>query len=145
MASQLYEDTTVTGILQPSNTLTDDGDIVFCAALVTLTNGRVEVHLNNFTDNPYTLKRGIQVASFTVITPEQMKYNKIINPVPTWHLLQDNPKNAAHYASLIKFTKPEDFKENCWFPTPEDPGDPQSHTPIQNSILGTIPSQDNSF
>ena len=27
MASQLFEDTTVTGILQPSNTLTDDGDI----------------------------------------------------------------------------------------------------------------------
>ena len=56
MASQLYEDTTVTGILQPSNTLTDDGDIAFCAALVTLTNGQVSVHLNNFTDSPYTLK-----------------------------------------------------------------------------------------
>ena len=55
MASQLYEDTTVTGILQPSNTLTDDGDIDLCAALVTLTNGQVSVHLNNFTDSPYTL------------------------------------------------------------------------------------------
>ena len=57
MASQLYEDTTVTGILQPSNTLTDDVDIAFCAALVTLTKGHVEVHLKSFTDNPYTLKR----------------------------------------------------------------------------------------
>ena len=38
MVSQLYEDTTVTGILQPSNTLTDDSDIAFCAALATLTN-----------------------------------------------------------------------------------------------------------
>ena len=73
MPSQLYEDTAVTGILQPSNTLTDDGDIAFCAALVTLTNGQVSVHLNNFTDSPYTLKRGTQVANFTVLTPEQMK------------------------------------------------------------------------
>ena len=40
LASQLYEDTTVTGILQPSNTITDDGDISFCAALVTLANVR---------------------------------------------------------------------------------------------------------
>ena len=56
MASQLYVDTTVTGILQQSNTLTDDGDIAFCAALVTLTKYQVEVHLNNFTDSPYTLK-----------------------------------------------------------------------------------------
>ena len=139
MASQLYEDTTVTGILQPSNNITDDGDIAFCAALVTLTDGQVSVHLNNFTDSPYTLKRGTQVATFTVLTPEQMKYVKPIDPVTTWHLLQSNPENAAHYASsLIKSTKPEDFKENYWFPTPEDPGDPQHHTPIQKRILSEL-------
>ena len=113
LASQLYENTTVTGILQPSNTLTDDGDIAFCAALVTLTNGQVSVHLNNFTDSPYTLKRGTQVATFTVLTPEQLKYVKPIDPVTTWHLLQENPENAAYYAnSLIKSTKPEDALPN---------------------------------
>ena len=125
MASQLYENTTVTGILQPSNNLTDDGDIAFCAALVTLTNGQVWVHLNKFTDSPYTLKRGTQVANFTVVTPEQMKYVKRIHLVTTWHLLQDNTENAAYYASsLIKSNKPEDFKDNYWFPSPEDPRDP---------------------
>ena len=139
MASQLYENTTVTGILQPSNNITDDGDIAFCAALVTLTNGQVSVHLNNFPDSPYTLKTGTQVATFTVLSPEQMKYVKPIDPVTTWHLLQDNPENAAYYASsLIKSTKPEDFKENYWFPTPEDPGDPQHHTPIQKRILSEL-------
>ena len=119
-ASQLYGDTTVTGILQPSNTVTD---IAFCATLVTLTNGQVSVHLNNFTDSPSSLKGGTQVANFTVLTPEQMKYVKPIDPVTTWHVLQDNPENVAYYAStLIKSTKPEDFKENNWFPTPEAPG-----------------------
>ena len=111
-ASQLYEDTTVTGILQPSNTVTY---IAFCATLVTLTNGQVSVHLNNFTDSPSTLKRGTQVANFTVLTPEQMKYVKPIDPVTTGHVLQDNPENVPYYASsLIKYTKPEDFKENNW-------------------------------
>ena len=139
MASQLYEDTTVTGILQPSNTPTDDGDIAFCAALVTLTNGQLSVHLNNFTDSPYTLKRDTQVAIFTVRTPEQSNFVKPIDPVTTWHLLQDNPENAAYYASsLIKSTKSEDFKENYWFPTPEDPGDHQQHTPIQKRILSDL-------
>ena len=70
MASQLYEDTTVTGILQPSNTLADDGDIAFCAALVTLTNGQVSVHLNNVTESPYTIKTGTQIAKLTVLTAE---------------------------------------------------------------------------
>ena len=134
MASQLYEVTTVTGILQPSNNITDDGDIAFCAALVTLTNGQVSVHLKKFTDSPYTLKKDTQVATFTVLTQERMKYVESIDLVTTWHLL-----NAAHYASsLIKSTKPEDFRENYWFPTPEDPGDPQHHTPIQKRILSDL-------
>ena len=139
LASQLYEDTTVTGILQPSNNLRDDGGIAFCAALVTLTNGQASVHLNNLTDSPYTLKRGTQVATFTVLTPEHMKYVKPIDPVTTCHLLQGNPENAAHYASsLIKCTKPEDFKENYWFPTPEDNGDPQHHTQIRKKIFSEL-------
>ena len=136
LSSQLYEDTRVTGILQTSNNLTDHGDIAFCAALVTLTNGQASVHLNHFTESPYTLERSTQVATFTGLTPEQMKYVKFIDPVTTWHLLQGNPENAAHYASsLIKSKKPEDFKESYWFPTPEDPGDSQHHTPIQKRIL----------
>ena len=68
-----------------------------------------------------------------------MKYVKPIDPVTTWHLLQANLENAAHYASsLIKYTKPEDLKEKYWFPTPEDPWDPQHHTPIRKTILSEL-------
>ena len=68
-----------------------------------------------------------------------MKYVKPIDPVTTWHLLQSIPENAAHYASsLIKSTKPEDFKENYWYPTPESPGDPQLHTPFPKRILSEL-------
>ena len=44
LTSQMYDDTTVTGIHQLSNALTEDGDIAFCAALVTLITGQVEIH-----------------------------------------------------------------------------------------------------
>ena len=60
--SQMYADTTVTDILQPSTTLTEDGDVAFCAALVTLTRGRTMIHVKNFTDHPYTLRRASHVA-----------------------------------------------------------------------------------
>ena len=57
----------------------------------------------------------------------------------TWHLLPHNHENAAYYASiLIKSTKPEDFKEKYWFPTPEDPGDPQHYTLIQKRISSEL-------
>ena len=137
--SQMFEDSNVTGIIQPSNALTEDGDIAFCAALVTLTQGQVTIYVNNFTEQPNTFKRGSHIANFSVLTPEQMKYVKPFDPVTTWHFLQDNPENAAYYASrLIKSAKTEEDKENYWFPTPEDPedpGDPQLHTPIQKRLL----------
>ena len=136
MYSHLYDDTNVTGILQPSNDLAEDGDITFCAALVTLTQGQVTIHVNNFTDQSHNLKRGSHIANFSILSPEQMKYVKPIHPVTTWHLLQDNPENAAYYASsLIKSPKTSDDSENYWFPTPEEPGDPQTHTPIQQRFL----------
>ena len=141
MSSQLYDDTNVTGILQPSNDLAEDGDITFCAALVTLTQGQVSIHVNNFTDQPYTIKKGSHIANFSVLTPEQMKYVKPIDPVTTWHFLKDNPENAAYYASsLIKSPKISEDSENYWFPTPEEPGDPQTHTPIQQRILRELQS-----
>ena len=68
--SQMYEDSNVTGIIQPSNALTEDGDIAFCAALVTLTQGQITIHVNNFTEQPFTLKRGSHIANFSVLTPE---------------------------------------------------------------------------
>ena len=52
-----------------------------------------------------------------------------------WHLLQENPENAAYYTSSLIKSKTDKDKENYWFPTPEDPGDPQTHTPVQQRIL----------
>ena len=69
MYSQLHDDANFTGILQPSKDLTGGGDITFCAALVTLTQGQVAINVNNFTDQPYTLKKGSHIANVSVLTP----------------------------------------------------------------------------
>ena len=134
--SQIYNENTVTGVLQPSDLLHEEGDITFCAAIVRLTNGNVNVHINNFTDQPYKLKKGLHIANFSVLTPEQMKHVKLIDPVSTWHLLNENEEDAIHYvSSLLKANRNNDQYEQYWFPTPENPGDEDSHTPIQRRIL----------
>ena len=113
MASQLYTDSTSSGLLPPSEALTHDGGFAFCAALVTLTNGQVTVQLNTLTNGTYTLEKDSHVANFTVLSPEQVKYVKPIDPVATWPFVQENLENAAFYASsLIKSSKPEGCKEN---------------------------------
>ena len=70
------------------------------------------------------------------MTPEQMKYVKPVDPASTWHLLQNDQEQAALYVSrLIKTNKKSQNTENYWFPTPENSGNPEEHTPIQKRIL----------
>ena len=134
--SLLYPENAVTGILQPSDLLHEEGDITFCPALVTLNDGNIMIQVNNFTDHPYKLKKGLHIANFSVMTPEQMKYVKPVDPASTWHLLQNDQEQAAHYvSSLIKTNRNPQNTENYWFPTPENPGNPEEHTPIQKRIL----------
>ena len=54
----------------------------------------------------------------------------------TWHLLQDNDDNAIQYvSSLLKTHRNNEEVNQYWFPTPENPGDESTHTPIQRRIL----------
>ena len=128
--SQIYAENAVTGFLQPSELLNEENDITFCAAMITLDHG------NNLTDQPYKLKKGMHIANFSVMTPEQMKYVRPIDPVSTWHLLNKNEEDAIYYiSSLLKANRNNDQYEQYWFPTPENPGDEESNTPIQKRIL----------
>ena len=134
--SQKYTENAVTGILQPSELLNEENDITFCAAIVTLNERTTSIHVNNFIDQPYKLQKKMHIANFSVMTPEQMKHVGPIDPVSTWHLLKENEEDAIHYISrLLKANRNNDQYEQYWFPTPENPGDEASHTPIQKRIL----------
>ena len=124
--SLLYPENAVTGILQPSDLLHDEGDITFCTVLVILNDGNTLIPVNNFTDHPYKLKKGLHIANFSVMTPEQMKYVNPVDPASVWHLLQNDQE---HYVSgLIKTNKNPQNSENYWFPNPENPGNPGGNT-----------------
>ena len=111
--SLLYTENAVTGILQPSDLLHEEGDITFCPALVTLNDGNISIPVNNFTDHLFKLKQGLHIANFSVMTPEQMKYVKPVDPASTWHLLRKDQEQAAHYvSSLIKLYKNPQNSEN---------------------------------
>ena len=134
--SRIYAGNAVTGILQPSEPLNEENDITFCAAIITLDEGTTRIHVNNFPDQPYKLKKGMHIANFSVMKPEQMKHVRPIDPVSTWHLLNENEEDAVHYInSLLKANRNNDQYEQYWFPAPENPGDEASHTPIQKRTL----------
>ena len=65
-----------------------------------------------------------------------MKNIQPVDPVATWHLLQDNDDNAIQYvSSLLKTHRNNEEVNQYWFPTPENPGDESTQTPIQRRIL----------
>ena len=135
--SLLSPENAETGILQPSDLLHEECDITFCPALVTLNEGNVQIPVKNFTDHPYKLKKGLHIANFSVVTPEQMKYVKPVDQHSTWHLLQNEQEKAAHYVnSLIKLNRNTKNSENYWFLTPENAGNSDEHKPIQKKFLG---------
>ena len=134
--SLLYPENAVTGVSQPSDLLHEEGDITFCPALVTLNDGNILIPVNNFTDRPYQLKKELNIANFSVMTPEQINYVKPVDLASTSHLLQNDQEQATHYvSSLIKTNKNPQNSENYWFPTPENSENPEEHTSIQKRIL----------
>ena len=50
--------------------------------------------------------------------------------------MNENEEDAVYYiSSLLKANRNNDQYEQYWFPTPENPGNETSHTPIQQRIL----------
>ena len=70
------------------------------------------------------------------MTPEQMKHVRPIDPVSTWHYSTKTTRML--FITLAAFLKPTGTMtntNNIGFPTPKNPGDEASHTPIQKRIL----------
>ena len=118
--SQIYAKIAVTGILQLSDLLYEEGDVTFCAAKNPLNERIMEIRVKNFTVQPYKLKKGLDIANCSVMTPEQMKHVRPIDPVSTWHLLNENEDDAVYYvSSLHKANRNNDQYKQYWFPAPK--------------------------
>ena len=94
------------------------------------------VQISNFLHHPNTLKRGTHIANFSILTPEQMKHIRPVNPTSVRHLLNNNHDDAIHCMnSLLKTSKTNEVNETYWFPTLQNLGNESERTPIQTRIL----------
>ena len=106
--SQIYTENEATGIIQPSPLLENDEDLLICPAVSSTQNNKHMVQINSFLDHPYTLNKGTHMASFSILTPEQTKHIRPVNPTSVRHLLNNNHDDAFHYINLLvpNATKP---------------------------------------
>ena len=88
---------------------------------------------------PYTLPVDTHMADFRVLTPEQIKHIKPVDPSTHTFMMHQHIENTDLYLNqLMKTNQSSDEQETYWFPTPEQPGDLTTYTPIQQRIFDEL-------
>ena len=124
-----------TGTVTPLEKFTETASLLISHSMSTIIDKRIAVRVTNTTESPYLIKKHTQIAEFSVVTPEQSKHIKPVDMVILSMIPQDDPDVTAYLNELLSTNKSEQQDNTFWFPTPENPGKPEDHTPIQTRIL----------
>ena len=136
---RIYTENEAIGIIQPSPLLENNEDLLICPAISSTQNNKHMVQISNFLDHLYALQKGTHMANFSILTREQTKHIRPVNPTSVKHLLDNNRDDAIHYINnLLKTSKTDEVNETYWFPSSQNPGNEKEHTPIQTRILSEL-------
>ena len=119
--SQIYIGNEAKGNIQPLPLPENDEALRICPALSTTQSNKHMFQFSFFLDHPYTLKKGTDIANFSILTPEQAKHIRTVNPTSMRHLLNKNHDDAVHYInSVFKLSKIDEVNKTYWFLTPQN-------------------------
>ena len=128
-----------TGVINPATNHCSGDPLVVASSISTASDRKIEVRVTNTTPTPYTIKKNTTVAEFKIMSPEEAKELKPLNTAALKVLTEDDSEDAILYMNeLLKTSDQPSQSQNFWFPTPDNPGDPSTYTPIQSRILREI-------
>ena len=127
----------VTGAGQPLPQFDETATIIVAPALATAHNKRLNIRIANLTDFPHKIKNHTKLAELQILKPEDTKQIRPVDAAAL-KLLEDPDDTHMYINELMKSNEHEQNDENLWFPTPENPGNEEEHTPIQRRILKEI-------
>ena len=96
---------------------------------------KVAVRVTKTMKSQYLIRRNTQIVELSGVTREQSKHIKTVDMAILKMIPQCDPDLTAYLNELLRTKKPEQQSNISWFPTLENPGKPQDHTPIQTRIL----------
>ena len=132
-------DHNATDIVTSSSHMEDHDSIFITSSLSTVNNNAVGYQVINSSDIPYTLPIDTQSADLRVLTPEQIKHIKPVDPSTLTFIMDQHLENADIYRNqLMKVNQTPDEQETYCFPTSEQPGDPDTYEPIQKRIYDEL-------
>ena len=124
-----------TGTVTPLEKFTETASLLISHSMSTIIDKRIAVRVTNTTESPYLIEKHTPIADFSVVTPEQSKHIKPVDMEVFSMIPQGDPDLTAYLNELLRTNKHEQQNNTFWFPTPENPGKPEVHTPIQTRIL----------
>ena len=127
-----------TGIVTPSQQFENHDSIFITSSLSTVNNNAIGYQIINFSELPYTITFDTHLADFKILTPEQIKHIQPVDPAVLSFMIQQEETTEVYINELLKVPQPNSEQESYWFPTPEDPGDPATYTPIQQRIYNEL-------
>ena len=127
-----------TGTVTPLEQFTETASLLISHSMSTIIDKRLAVRVTNTTESPYLIRKHTEIAEFSVVTPEQSKHIKPVDMAILSMIPQGDPDLTTYLNELLRTNKPEQQDNTFWFPTPEDPGQPQDHTPIQTRTLNEL-------
>ena len=126
-------DWNTTGTVNTVEKFTETASLIISHSISTLTDRKIAVRVTNTTESPYTMNKNIQIADFSVVTPEQSKFIKplvILSMVP-----EGDPDLITYLTELLATNKPDQQNSTFFFPTPKNPGNREDHNRFQTRIL----------
>ena len=117
----------------------EDKPIVLASSLSTIYDMKVPIRLTNTSPTSFTIKKNTVVAEFHITTPKEARNIQCLSTAALKVLTEDDSEQALEYVNeLLKTTEKPETTQQFWFPTPDNPGDPSTHTPVRRRILREI-------
>ena len=127
-----------TGIVTPVEKFTETASLIISHSMSTIIDRKIAVGVTNTTESPNTINKNTQIAEFSVVTPEQSKFIKPVDTAILSMIPEGDPDLITYLTELLRTSKPGQQTNTFWFPTPENPGNTEEHTPFQTRILKAV-------
>ena len=124
-----------TATVTPVEKFTEAASLIISHSMSTVIDRKIAVRVTNTTESLYTVNKNTQNAEFSVLTPEQSKFIKSVDTAILSMIPEGDPDLVTYLTELLRTNKPDQQNNTFWFPTPENPGNTEDHTPIQTRIL----------
>ena len=119
-----------TGTVTQLKKFTETASLLISHSMSTVIDKRIAVRVTNTTETPYLIKKHTQIAEFSVVTLEQSNHIKPVVMAILSVIPQGDPDLTAYLNEHLRTNKPEQQDNTFCFPTPENPGKSEDHTPI---------------